>query len=249
MEDYMQRPWVIVPTYNEAGNITPMTSALLALDIPNLHLMIVDDDSPDGTGALADELAGRADDQMSVMHRTGERGLGRAYLDGFRHALSHKATAIVQMDCDFSHQPKDVHRLLKALSDADVIIGSRYVEGGSVDPTWGVQRKALSAWGNFYARVILGITDVKDATGGFRAWKHKTLDCIGLDQIRSQGYAFQVEMSYVAWRMGFKIKEIPIHFPDRMVGESKMSLKVQLEAAYRVWEVRWRHRNLPRQKD
>lgn len=249
MQDYMRRPWVIVPTYNEAGNITPMTSALLALDIPSLHLMIVDDDSPDGTGALADELASQTDARMSVLHRTGERGLGRAYLDGFRHALSHGATSIVQMDCDFSHQPKDVPRLLEALSDADVVIGSRYVEGGSVDPTWGVQRKALSAWGNFYARMILGMTDIRDATGGFRAWKHETLDDIGLDQIRSQGYAFQVEMSYVAWCKGCEIKEIPIHFPDRLIGESKMSLKVQVEAAYRVWEVRWRHRHLPRQKD
>ena len=248
MENYMRSPWIIVPTYNEAGNITSMTSALLELDIPDLHLMIVDDASPDGTGALADELAKRADGQMTVLHRRGDRGLGRAYLEGFRYALAHDATAILQMDCDFSHQPKDVPVLFDALEDVDLVIGSRYIEGGSVDPEWGVQRKVLSAGGNVYARIILGMQEVSDATGGFRAWKRETLANIGLHRIRSQGYIFQVEMAYVTWLNGFSIKETPIHFPDRRIGESKMSLKVKLEAALRVWELRWRYRKLARQK-
>ena len=248
MQDYMRSPWVIVPTYNEAGNIKPMTNALLALDVPNLHLMILDDASPDGTGVLADELAHRAKGRITVLHRIGPRGLGRAYIDGFRYALAHNATALVQMDCDFSHQPKDVPVLLAALEDVDLILGSRYVEGGSVDPRWSVQRKLLSAWANFYARTILGMHDVRDATGGFRAWKRETLQGIDLQRVRSQGYVFQVEMAYVSWLHGFTIKEIPIHFPDRRIGESKMSLKVKLEAALRVWEIRWRHRRLARER-
>jgi dolichol-phosphate mannosyltransferase len=245
MRTYVQNPWVVIPTYNEAGNLTPMTNALLSLNIPNLHILIVDDDSPDGTGALADELAAHNAGQISVLHRTGARGLGRAYIDGFHHTLSQEATAIVQMDCDFSHQPKDVPRLLDALEDVDIVIGSRYIEGGSVDPDWGLQRKALSAWGNLYSRFILGISDIRDTTGGFRAWKSEALRDISAQNIHSQGYVFQVEMAYVAWRLGYAIKEIPIHFPDRHTGESKMSFKVKLEAAYRVWEVRWRHRNIP----
>ena len=248
MKNYMHNPWIIVPTYNEAGNITPMTSALLALDLSNLHLMVVDDASPDGTGTLADEIARHADGRMTVLHRRGDRGLGRAYLEGFRYALAHDATAIVQMDCDFSHQPKDVPDLLDALEDVDMVIGSRYVKGGSVDPEWGVQRKVLSAGGNVYACMILGMQDVSDATGGFRAWKRETLADIELHRIRSQGYIFQVEMAYVAWLNGFDIKEIPIHFPDRRIGESKMSLKVKLEAALRVWELRWRYRKLARRQ-
>lgn len=245
MNVYMRKPWIVVPTYNEAGNITPMTTALLGLDIPQLHVLIVDDASPDGTGKMAEELARRSDGRMTVLHRSGKRGLGRAYLDGFRHTLSRGATAMVQMDCDFSHQPQDVPRLLEALAEADVVIGSRYVPGGSVDPRWGLQRKALSLWGNLYSRWILGMSEIRDATGGFRAWRREALETIDLSRIRSQGYIFQVEMAYVAWRMGQRIKEIPIHFPDRHIGTSKMSLKVKLEAAYRVWEVRWRHRDLP----
>ncbi len=248
MKGYLKAPWVIVPTYNEAGNVQPMARALLALDIPNLHLMIVDDASPDGTGALADELARQTAGRLTVLHRVGPRGLGRAYLDGFQYALAHDATTVVHMDCDFSHQPKDVPSLLAALQDVDLVIGSRYVEGGSVDPQWGVQRKLLSAWANLYARTILGMHDVHDATGGFRAWKRETLKGIGLQRVRSQGYIFQVEMAYVTWLSGFAIREIPIHFPDRRIGESKMSLKVKLEAALRVWELKWRYRNLAREK-
>jgi len=239
-----KKPWVVIPTYNEAGNVEPMAEALMALHVPNLHLLFVDDESPDGTGALIDTLIERFPGTISALHRKEERGLGRAYVAGFGHALEHGATAIVQMDCDFSHQPKDIPMLLANLSDADLVIGSRYIKGGSVDPSWSLNRKALSSWGNFYARAILGLNAAKDATGGFRAWRRETLLGMGLHRILSQGYVFQVEMTYVAWRLGYKIKETPIFFPDRHVGESKMTMRVKIEAALRVWEVRWRHRHL-----
>jgi dolichol-phosphate mannosyltransferase len=234
----------VIPTYNEVGNVEPMAAALLSLDLPLLRLLFVDDSSPDGTGDLLDELAGRFPDRLSVLHRTGLRGLGRAYVAGFRQVLSQGATAVVQMDCDFSHRPQDVPRLLDALAPVDLIIGSRYVEGGGVDPTWGPDRRMLSAWANFYSRTILSLHEIRDATAGFRAWRRKTLLGLGLDRIRSQGYVFQVEMTYVVWRLGYEIEEIPIFFPDRLVGESKMTLPVKLEAAARVWEVWWRHRHL-----
>lgn len=240
----LRNPWVVIPTYNEAANIEPMAEAICALDVPGLHLLFVDDESPDGTGELADALAQHKPDAISVLHRQGLRGLGRAYVAGFRHALGQGASAIVQMDCDFSHQPQDLPRLLDALRDYELVIGSRYVTGGSVDPTWGLDRRALSSWGNFYARVILGMRGIQDATAGFRAWRRETLIGIGLDRVLSQGYVFQVEMTYIAWRLGVSIAEIPIFFPDRRAGVSKMTLPVKIEAALRVWEVRWRHRRL-----
>ncbi len=242
MSDRM--PWVVIPTYNEADNIRPMGEALMALPLP-LHLLFVDDDSPDGTGALGDALAEAFPGRIHILHRVGEpRGLGRAYIAGFRYALEGGAGAIVQMDCDFSHQPSDVPRLLAALEEADLVIGSRYVPGGAVDPTWGMNRKLLSWWANLYARTILGIRDVRDVTGGFRAWRRETLLGMDLGRILSQGYVFQVEMTYVAWKLGYRITELPIFFPDRRQGESKMSIPVKVEAALRVWEVRWRHRGL-----
>ncbi len=243
----MQQPWVVIPTYNEAGNVKPMTAALLQLDMPELRLFFVDDDSPDGTGTLLDELHQEYPTQVFALHRKGARGLGRAYIAGFRQVLAQGATMIIQMDCDFSHQPQDVPRLCATLNEADLAIGSRYIKGGSVDPTWGADRKALSSWANFYARTILGMRGraiVYDATAGFRAWRRATLEGIGLERILSQGYVFQVEMTYVAWRLGYHIQEIPIFFPDRQVGESKMTFPVKVEAALRVWEVRWRHRHL-----
>ncbi|MFP4343366.1 MAG: polyprenol monophosphomannose synthase [Anaerolineales bacterium] len=244
MDHYLASPWVVIPTYNEAGNVRPLSAALMALHVPDLHLLFVDDASPDGTGQLLDDLAEQYAPHLSVIHRTGLRGLGRAYVTGFQHVLEAGATAIVQMDCDFSHQPQDVPRLLASLQDVDLVIGSRYVEGGSVDPNWGFNRKALSSWANFYSRIILGLREPADTTAGFRAWKRQTLGGLDLDRIQSQGYVFQVEMTYVASRLGYRIKEIPIFFPDRQVGESKMTIPVKLEAALRVWEVRWRHRGL-----
>lgn len=238
-------PWVVIPTYNEADNIRAMGEALMALPVPDLHLLFVDDDSPDGTGALGDALAAAYPDRVHILHRVNRpRGLGRAYVAGFRYALEAGATAIVQMDCDFSHQPQDVPRLLAALAEADLVIGSRYVPGGAVDPEWGFNRRLLSWWANVYARTILGIRGVRDVTGGFRAWRRATLEGMALERIRSQGYVFQVEMTYVAWRLGYRIVELPIFFPDRRKGASKMSIPVKVEAALRVWEVRWRHRAL-----
>ncbi len=239
-----QAVWVVIPTYNEAGNLPAMAAAIMALQSPGLHLLFVDDDSPDGTGELAEEQAQRFPERIAVLHRRGQRGLGRAYVAGFRTALERGATAVVQMDCDFSHQPADVPRLLAGLADADLVIGSRYVPGGSVDSHWGVNRKLLSAWANFYARAILGLRGVCDVTAGFRAWRRQTLQGLGLERILSQGYVFQIEMTYVAWRLGYTLTELPIFFPDRQVGESKMTIPVKLEAAVRVWDVRLRHRRL-----
>ncbi len=244
MKNYMRKPWVVIPTYNEAGNVELLTDALLDLEIPALQLLFVDDNSPDGTGELLEELTRRFPGQVEVLHRTGPRGLGHAYINGFRHVLAKGATALVQMDSDFSHQPKEVPHLFAALETADLVIGSRYVEGGGIDPTWALQRRALSSGGNLYARLILGLHAVLDATAGFRAWQRETLLGIGLERIHSQGYIFQVETTYVTCRLGYKIVEIPIFFPDRQVGESKMDLKIKVEATLRVWDVWRRHRRL-----
>jgi dolichol-phosphate mannosyltransferase len=244
MENYLASPWVVIPTYNEAGNVRRMSAALMELDVPHLHLLFVDDASPDGTGQILDDLTEQYRPRLSVIHRTGPKGLGRAYVTGFQQVLEEGATSVVQMDCDFSHQPRDVPRLLESLRKADLVIGSRYVKGGSVDPDWSLNRKALSSWANFYSRTILGLREVADTTAGFRAWKRQTLEGLGLERIQSQGYVFQVEMTYAASRLGYRIEEIPIFFPDRQVGESKMTIPVKLEAALRVWEVRWRHRGL-----
>ena len=234
---------VVVPTYNEADNVTPMAQALWGLEVDGLDVLIVDDESPDGTGDIADRIALDNPERLHVLHRTGPRGLGVAYLDGFRWALDHGADIVVQMDCDFSHSPSDVPRLLKCIPEYDVVVGSRYVEGGKTDENWGVGRVLLSWWANNYARIILG-SSLQDVTAGFKAWSRKVLETIDLDSIRSQGYVFQVEMAFVSERLGFRILELPIYFEDRRIGESKMTLPVQLEAALRVWEVRWRHRRL-----
>ena len=234
---------VVVPTYNEADNVTPMAQALWGLEVDGLDVLIVDDESPDGTGDIADRIALDNPERLHVLHRTGPRGLGVAYLDGFRWALDRGADIVVQMDCDFSHSPSDVPRLLKCIPEYDVVVGSRYVEGGKTDENWGVGRVLLSWWANNYARIILG-SSLQDVTAGFKAWSRKVLETIDLDSIRSQGYVFQVEMAFVSERLGFRILELPIYFEDRRIGESKMTLPVQLEAALRVWEVRWRHRRL-----
>ncbi len=237
--------WIVLPTYNEIENIAPMVEALMALPVPDLHVLVVDDLSPDGTGARAEELARtRYPDRLHVLHRQGPRGLGHAYKAGFTYALAHGAQRLVQMDCDFSHQPQDVPRLLAALDEADMVIGSRYTKGGGTAEEWGLARKALSSWGNFYARILLGLP-LRDVTGGFRAWRRATL--IGIDPLRriqAQGYVFQVELTYLAYKLGYRIREVPIYFPERRAGRSKMNLKIQLEAAWRVWQVRLRYRHL-----
>jgi dolichol-phosphate mannosyltransferase len=235
---------VVIPTYNEAGNVGPMAQALFGLDLPDLDILIVDDESPDGTGRIADALAAQHPGRLYVCHRAGPRGLGRAYLDGFRWALDHGADLIVQMDCDFSHSPGIIPQFLQHIQDCDVVVGSRYVAGGQTDERWSWGRWLLSWWANrVYTYLILGCR-VKDATAGFKCWRRQTLMGLDLSRIRSQGYVFQVEMAYVTERLGYRVLEIPIYFEDRRVGHSKMTMPVKIEAALRVLEVRWRHHHL-----
>jgi dolichol-phosphate mannosyltransferase len=235
---------VVLPTYNEAENLPRMAAALTALSIP-VRVLVVDDSSPDGTGALADELAADQPDRFSVLHRTQKDGLGPAYIAGFKRAIQQGADYIIQMDCDFSHKPEYIADLIARLEQgADVVIGSRFMRGGGVDKEWSIYRKLLSWFANrVYVRTILGIP-VYDATGGYRIWRRETLIGLDLDRIRSNGYVFQVEMAYVAARLGYRVAEIPIYFPDRQVGVSKMDVRIQIEAALRVWQVMARHRAL-----
>ncbi|PJF40599.1 MAG: polyprenol monophosphomannose synthase [Phototrophicales bacterium] len=238
---------VVLPTYNEAENLPRIVNALLELKLQDttLSILVVDDNSPDGTGQIADELHAQYPERIQVLHRKNKEGLGRAYLDGFQVALDDGADAILQMDADFSHQPHYIPAMLAALKEADFVVGSRFTKGGSVDERWAWWRKLLSWFANsVYVRLILR-TPIRDATGGFKLWRRETL--IGMDiqnRIRSNGYIFQVEMNYVALRLGYKAVEIPIYFPDREFGESKMSFHIQYEAAARVFQVWWRHRKL-----
>jgi dolichol-phosphate mannosyltransferase len=236
---------VIIPTYNEAENLPKLVSALFALPIEGLKILIVDDNSPDGTGQLAESLARTYPGRMDVLHRAGKLGLGTAYVQGFRYAIEAGAQAVGQMDADFSHPPEKLPVLLAALQSCDIAIGSRYVAGGSVDVNWPLWRKGLSAFGNFYARTILGLP-LRDVTGGFRLWRSGPLSAMPLDSIRSNGYAFQVETAYVAYLLGYTFKEIPIYFADRRWGLSKMSFQIQREAARRVWQMLYEHRRLRR---
>ncbi len=234
---------VVVPTYNEADNLEAIASAIRAVPGLDLHVLVVDDDSPDGTGAIAERLALEQPRRLSLLRRHAQRGLGTAYLAGFRRALEDGADVIIQMDADFSHSPSYLPALVERLADYDVVVGSRYVPDGKLDERWEPGRVLLSAWANWYARVILGI-QVRDATAGFKAWRRDTLLGLGLDRIRSNGYVFQVEMAYVAERLGFRVLEYPIYFEDRRIGHSKMTIPVKFEAAWRVWQVGWRHRRL-----
>ena len=220
-----------------------MVSALFSLPIENLCLLVVDDNSPDGTGELGERLILEHPGCMAVLHRPGKAGLGTAYIAGFQYALKEGADAIAQMDADFSHPPGKLVELVDTLNSCDVALGSRYVAGGSVDERWPLWRKGLSAWGNFYARTILGLP-ICDVTGGFRLWRRETLLGMPLELLRSNGYAFQIEMAYVAHLLGFTQKEVPIYFADRRWGQSKMSLRIQREAAIRVWQMRFRYRCL-----
>lgn len=236
---------VVIPTYNEVENLPRMAAELFQLEIPDFHMLVVDDDSPDGTGKEADRLAEKYSGRMSAIHRSGKLGLGTAYLTGFREALDQGADRVVQMDADFSHNPRRVPDLLTELDDNDMVLGSRYVTGGMLDESWAFWRKGLSSFGNFYARMILRIP-VKDLTGGFRAWRRETLQGIPLERVKSQGYAFQVEMAYITHLKGYTIKETPIYFADRERGKSKMSFTIQAEAARRVWSILAEYRDLRR---
>jgi len=223
-----------VPTYNERENLERMVRALGDLGV---SVLVIDDSSPDGTGELADRLA-RELDHVEVLHRERKEGLGPAYLAGFRHALAAGAELILEMDCDFSHDPADVPRLLAAAEEADLAVGSRYVEGGSVH-NWGLLRRLVSAGGSLYARMLLGV-GVRDLTAGFKCYRRAVLETIDLDAISSRGYAFQIETTYRALRAGFRVVEIPISFADREHGGSKMSKGIVLEAMWKVPALRLR---------
>ncbi len=234
---------VVIPTYNEIENLPLIISALLELPLPDLKILVVDDDSPDGTGKLADELVEQYPSRISVLHRKGKLGLGTAYIQGFEKAIADGAEYIVQMDADFSHAPEKIVEFADVIDQYDVVIGSRYVRGGELDEHWPFWRKALSWFGNYYARLILNAS-VLDVTGGFRFWKRDSLLALPLDRVRSNGYAFQIETLYIAHRLGYQIKEVPIYFAERDSGDSKMSLKIQIEAAYRVWQMRNAYQDL-----
>jgi len=232
----------VTPTYNEAENLPKLVSALFSLPL-DLRLLVVDDNSPDGTGKIADELVKKFPGRIEVLHRPGKMGLRSAYLNGFQKILDGDTQAIVQMDADFSHAPAALVSMAELLKTHDVVLGSRYAEGGSVDQQWPVWRKRLSAFGNFYARSILGLP-FHDVTTGYRMWRRETLNHMPFERIQSNGYVFLVEMAYLAHCLEFKIGESPIYFADRRWGKSKMSIKIQVEAAMRIWQVWWNYRDL-----
>jgi dolichol-phosphate mannosyltransferase len=234
---------IVIPTYNEAENLPKLISALFALPLDDLRVLVVDDNSPDGSGPLVKDLAPAYQGRLQLRQRAGKLGLGTAYLEGFKQSIEEGAQAIAQMDADFSHQPDKLIELMDALVKCDVAMGSRYVPGGSLDERWPAWRKGLSAFGNFYARSILSIP-LRDVTGGFRVWRRHTLQRMPLELVRSNGYSFQVEMAYLAYRLGFTFEEVPIHFADRRWGQSKMSLRIQAEAALRVWQFWLNYRKL-----
>jgi dolichol-phosphate mannosyltransferase len=229
--------WLILPTYNEADNVEPIVAAARQGLPAGSRLLIVDDNSPDGTGRIADRIAA-SDGDVAVLHRVQKQGIGPAYIAGFREALAGGAELVAQMDADFSHDPADLPRLLEAARGADLVVGSRYVRGGDV-ADWGPLRRAISRAGSLYARGVLGVA-VHDLTGGFKVFRRDCLAAIGIDSISSVGYAFQVETTYRACRAGFRVVEVPIRFIDRRVGESKMSARIVLEAALRVPAMRLR---------
>jgi len=235
--------YTVIPTYNEAENLPLIVEELFKLPVEDLHILVVDDNSPDGTGDIAESLRDQHHERIHVLHREGKQGLGTAYIQGFGICLDNGAEAVVQMDADFSHSPKKVISLLAELESYDMVLGSRYVVGGSLDKRWTAWRKSLSSFGNLYARIILGLP-ILDVTGGFRAWRRDTLLGIPLQRVKSQGYAFQVEMAYITHLLGYRIKEIPIYFAERERGDSKMSFGIQIEAARRVWSILYEYRDL-----
>jgi dolichol-phosphate mannosyltransferase len=225
------RAVICLPTYNERENLEPMLRSLGALLEDGDRVLVIDDSSPDGTGEIADRLAAELS-WVEVLHRPEKQGLGPAYLAGFRHALAGDAELVFEMDCDRSHDPADVQRLRAAADGADLVLGSRYVEGGAIR-NWGLLRRLVSAGGSLYARLVLGVR-VRDLTGGFKCYRRTVLETIDLDAVRSRGYAFQIETTYRALRAGFRVVEVPITFVDREVGGSKMSRAIVLEAIWKV---------------
>ena len=234
---------MVIPTYNESENLPKLVHDVLALPLEDIHVLIVDDNSPDGTGDIAEKLRVQYNDRVHCLHRAGKLGLGSAYREGFKKAIEEGADYIGQMDADFSHPIDKIPLMVKELEHADLVIGSRYVKGGSLDENWPFYRKWLSGFGNAYARVILSLPN-RDVTGGFKLWKKETLQAMPMDTIKSNGYVFQVEMNYVASKMGFKIVEIPIYFQERTMGKSKMNMKISMEAAWRTIALRFQHQDV-----
>ena len=232
----LERILVIIPTYNEASNLPQIVPAVLKQD-PRLEILVVDDNSPDGTGDIADRMA-TTKSRVHVLHRQAKEGLGRAYIAGFRWGLTNGYQAMFEMDADFSHDPAFIPRFLQAIEEADLVLGSRYSQGVNVI-NWPISRLMLSLGANYYARWITGLP-LSDSTGGFKCFRREVLEAIDLDDVRSGGYAFQIEMSFRAWKKGFRLKEIPIVFTDRVEGQSKMSKKIVREAIWMVWWLRLR---------
>jgi dolichol-phosphate mannosyltransferase len=230
------RGLVIIPTYNERENLPRLLPMVLAQD-PRLEVLIVDDASPDGTGAVANELAAE-DARIHVLHRAGKLGLGTAYLAGFKYGIEHGYDWMFEFDADFSHDPAHLPEFIKALADHDIVLGARYLEGRVTVINWPIARLLLSYFANVYARFVTGLP-VWDATSGFKGFRREALTGISLDRVESEGYAFQIEVSFRAWRKGFRIGEIPIVFADRTLGESKMSKKIIWEAVWKVWKLRF----------
>ena len=227
---------VIIPTYNESRNVQRIALAVLEQDV-RLQVLVVDDGSPDGTGDIADTIAAE-NPRVHVLHRAGKLGLGTAYVAGFRWALEHGFDFVFEMDADFSHDPGHLPQFLGAIETADLVLGSRYRNGKVTVVNWPIARLILSYGANAYARRVTGLS-LWDSTGGFKCFRREVLEAIDLNDVRSNGYAFQIEMSFRAWKRGFRISEIPIVFTDRMEGESKMSRKIMWEAIWMVWRLRW----------
>jgi dolichol-phosphate mannosyltransferase len=232
--DGSRRAVICLPTYDERENLAPVLAAIHEV-VPAVDVLVVDDDSPDGTGRLADELAAR-DPRVHVLHRAAKQGLGRAYLAGFAWALERGYPLVLEMDADFSHDPRHLPALLAASGGADLVLGSRYVPGGGT-VNWGLRRRLISRAGSLYARTLLGVP-VRDLTGGFKCFRREVLEAVDLPSVECSGYAFQIELTWRAIRRGFRVVEVPIVFADRRVGRSKMSRRIVLEAIHKVWRMR-----------
>lgn len=231
----MEKILIIIPTYNERENIVPLLDRIFQLGIQHLHVLVIDDNSPDGTAEEVKKYQ-QTNPSVHLIRREGKLGLGTAYVEGFKYALANGYDLIFEMDADFSHDPKYLPDMLEAIKDADLVIGSRYLTGINVI-NWPLRRLMLSYWANTYTRLITGLP-IKDATAGFKCFRRKVLEAIPLEKIRSNGYSFQIEMNFKAWKRGFRIKEIPIIFYDRTQGSSKMNKKIMVEAALMVWKLK-----------
>ena len=229
---------VVVPTYNEAANLPQLVERLFSLEVAGLEILVVDDDSPDGTAAVAEELAARYQGRIHVLHRPRKQGIGPAYVTGFRQALDLGADLVVQMDADLSHPPEQVLTFLERLQDYDVVVGSRNVPGGETDAEWGLRRRLLSRGGNLYTRWVSGVK-LSDPRSGFKGFRREVLESIGLEELRSKGFVFQTEVASRCQRLGYRVAEVPIFFRDRREGRSKMSLGIIVEALWRMFQIRW----------